>query len=152
MQERRAAMPSPPTYRASPTQEARKTMWVPKRRVQARVQLADRSTLEGGLYADAHPLDRTPARVLDRLADPTEAYIPLASGDRHILLRKAGIVSVQLDQQDMGIPVAPGSRRIQVRIALRSGTVIESYLRALLPTHARALDYLNRIGGSLPLS
>ena len=55
-----------------------RSLWVPRRRVPVQVQMADRTLLSGELYADVKSLDGTPGRVLDRLNDSAETFLPLA--------------------------------------------------------------------------
>lgn len=119
--------------------------WIPRRRVPVRVQLADNSIVSGELYADVRGADGAPGRVLDRLNDPLETYLPLAADDKHVLLNKAGITTVQL-------PVGEGSalgrgmtsdREVRVRMILSNGERLDGRMRAPLEEHARLLDYLN---------
>jgi hypothetical protein len=122
-----------------------RSLWVPRRRVPVQVQLADGSLLEGELYADVKSADGTPGRVLDRLNDSRETFLPLARDDKHILLRKSGIATVRLETEEEEIRNrgADGTREVRARIDLSDGTSLEGMIPAPLSPQARLLDYLN---------
>ncbi len=119
--------------------------WVPRRRVPVRVQQADNSVTLGELYADIKGADGAPGRVLDRLNDPLETYLPLAADNRHILLNKTGITTVQLAVGESGAlgRGLTSDREVRVRVVLSNGESLEGTIRAPLEEHARLLDYLN---------
>jgi hypothetical protein len=119
--------------------------WIPRRRVPVRIQLADNSVVSGELYADVRGADGAPGRVLDRLNDPLETYLPLASDDKHILLNKAGITTVQLSVGEGGAlgRGLTSDRELRVRMILSNGKRLDGSIRAPLEEHARLLDYLN---------
>lgn len=117
---------------------------VAKRRVPVRVQLADQATHDGYLYADLYRLDGAAASVVDRLNDPLEDYLPLATGDEHLLLGKAAIVTVRVGIDQILIPTVEGAKALGVRIQLANRTGVEGTIHAILaPARSRALDYLN---------
>jgi len=121
------------------------SLWVPRRRVQVRVQLVDGSLLSGELYADVKRADGTPGRVLDRLNESQEIFLPLASDDQHILLKKSGISTVRLavDEEEIGAPANDGTKEVRARISLSDGTHLEGMIPAPLSPRARLLDYFN---------
>jgi hypothetical protein len=119
--------------------------WIPRRRVPVRIQLVDNSVVSGELYADVRGADGAPGRVLDRLNDPLETYLPLASDNKHILLNKPGITTVQLSVSE-GSALGRGltsDREVRVRMILSNGKRLDGRIRAPLEEHARLLDYLN---------
>jgi hypothetical protein len=121
------------------------SLWVPRRRVPVRVQLADGSVQSGELYADVKSANGTPGRVLDRLNESREFFLPLASDDQHILLKKSGIATVRLEVEEEEVRARPadGTREIRARIRLSDGTQLEGMITAPLSPRARLLDYLN---------
>jgi hypothetical protein len=125
-------------------QQARR-VWIPRRRVPVSVRLNDNSVVSGELYAEVKGSDGAPGRVLDRLNDPLETYLPLAANDRHILLNKSGIATVRLAIEEGGA-LSRGQtsdRELRVSIILSSGERLDGRIRASLENHARLLDYLN---------
>ena len=66
----------------------------PQRMVPVRVLLEDGQKLEGGFYVPATGPDGNPGRLLDRLNDASEEFLPLA-GRYETLLNKACIVTVE---------------------------------------------------------
>jgi hypothetical protein len=122
-----------------------RSLWVPRRRVPVQVQLADGSLLSGELYADVKSIDGMPGRVLDRLNESQETFLPLASDDKHILLKKSGIATVRLDagEEEFRGGAAEGTREVRARISLSDGTHLEGMIPAPLSPRARLLDYLN---------
>ena len=121
--------------------------------VAVRVTLENGRTVEGGLYVPAIGPDGQPGRLLDRLNDATERFLPLA-GRHETLLNKSAIVSVQLAS---GHERAEGiehevAREQQVRMALRQGEVVDGWIRYLMPEEkARLLDYLNAAPAFIPV-
>lgn len=118
---------------------------VPKRRVPVQILLADTTTLEGAFYADVQRIDGTQATLLDRLRDPTEDYIPLATNDRHVLVRKSMIVTIGVANDELPRPRATGIGEFGVTMTLKGGSALMGSLFVVMAhAHARALDYLNR--------
>ena len=119
---------------------------VPKRRVPARVVLVDHTIHSGELYADILRSDGSPGRILDRLVDSTEKYLPLATESEHILLSKAHILLVECSSDEVDVPSANGAKTLCVQLRLVTGLVLSGEIRTCLPPlHARVLDYLNAI-------
>jgi len=117
----------------------------PRRVVPVRVLLDDGRKLEGGLYAPGARADGTPGRLVDRLNDDTEEFLPLA-GRYETLLNKTCIISVELaagEEQAEGIENEV-AREQQVEIALIGGATLSGWIRFLMPEErGRLLDYLN---------
>jgi hypothetical protein len=113
--------------------------------VPVQVQLADSTLLSGELYAEVKSPDGTPGRVLDRLNDSAETFLPLACEDRHILLKKSGIatVRIEVDDEEAHSRTLDGLRELRARINLSDGTVLEGLISAPLSPQVRLLDYLN---------
>jgi hypothetical protein len=122
-----------------------KTLRTPQRMVAVRVILENGRAVEGGLYVPAIGPDGQPGRLLDRLNDDTERFLPLA-GRYETLLNKSAIVSVQLASgheraENIEQEIA---REQQVRMVLRQGEIVDGWIRYLMPEEkARLLDYLN---------
>jgi hypothetical protein len=125
--------------------ELARTLWVPRRRVPVEVQLIDRSFLSGELYADVKSPDGTPGRVLDRLNDSQETYLPLAGDDRHILLKKSGIafVRLELDDEEVSNHDFDGTSEVRARLSLSDGTHLDGMIPAAVSPKVRLLDCLN---------
>jgi hypothetical protein len=120
-------------------------MWIPKKRVPVEIHMITGDLLHGAIYADARRLDGSRGRVVDRLNDRSETFLPVATEDRHVLLRKAGIVSVHVTQGDSSVVVSEGVAEFSVRIGLATGEHLRGRLYALLPpAHGRTLDLLNK--------
>jgi hypothetical protein len=122
------------------------SLWIPRRRVAVKVQLADQSKLAGQLYADQRRPDGTPGRVVDRLNDTAEQYLPLALQDRHVLLNKAAIVTVHVDDADRELSVSDELVEHHVRVNMCDRSQHVGKVHGILPfTQRRALDYLNNM-------
>lgn len=125
----------------------------PRRVVPVRVLLDDGRQLDGGLYAPGARADGTPGRLVDRLNDDTEEFLPLA-GRYETLLNKACIISIELAkgaEQSEGIENAV-AREQQVNIALIGGTTVSGWIRFLMPEErGRLLDYLNAAPRFVPI-
>ena len=121
------------------------TLRTPQRMVAVRVLLDDGRTVDGGLYVAAIGPDGRPGRLLDRLNDDEERFLPLA-GRYETLLNKSAIVSIQLasgHERAEGIEETV-AREQQVQMVLSQGDVVEGWIRYLMPEEkARLLDYLN---------
>lgn len=122
-----------------------KAFRTPQRMVPVRILLNDGQILDGGLYVPATGPDGRPGRLLDRLNDEVEEFLPVA-GRYETLVSKSWIVSVQLaagHEQPEGIEDEI-AREQQVRVVLARGNPIDGWIRYLMPEEkARLLDYLN---------
>lgn len=122
------------------------TFVVPRRKVPARVRLADSTALEGSLYAPVAGSLGRPGRMVDRLNDAAERYLPLALHDRHVLVHKSRIVAVELSESDGGIGQSSSAyaRELRLRVALLDGSTVQGRTYAEMPpSRARVLDFLN---------
>ncbi|MFQ6023303.1 MAG: hypothetical protein ACE5NW_11325 [Acidiferrobacterales bacterium] len=130
-----------------------KALRTPQRVVPVRVLLEDGRTVEGGFYAPAAGPDGGPGRLLDRLNDGLEEFVPLA-GRYETLISKAWMVTIQLpgDQEDAEGIESEVAREQRVRITLPRGKVVEGWIRYLMPEErGRLLDYLNTAPHFIPL-
>lgn len=126
---------------------------IPQRMVPVRVLLADSQTVEGGLYVPAIGPDGRPGRLLDRLNDDAEEFVPLA-GRYETLLSKSAIVCVQLASGQERVEGIEDTlaREQQIRAVLSRGHPVEGWVRYLMPEEkARLLDYLNVAPPFIPL-
>ena len=129
------------------------TLRIPQRMVPVRVLLADSQVVEGGLYVPAVGPDGRPGRLLDRLNDDAEEFMPLA-GRYETLLSKSSIVHVQLASGHERVEGIEDTlaREQQVRLVLRRGSPVQGWIRYLMPEEkARLLDYLNVAPRFIPL-
>jgi len=119
-------------------------LFLPKRRVDVRVELLNGNTMSGSFYADRNNRSGGPGRVSDRLNSDSEPFLPLAVEDGHILVRKAVIATVQMDDEPWETPQpAPNTTELQLRVKLMNGSTTSGTVVAVLPKGSRALDYLN---------
>jgi hypothetical protein len=122
-----------------------KTLRTPQRMVPVRVLLDDGRTLDGGFYVPAMGPDGKPGRLVDRLNDDSEEFLPLA-GRYETLLNKSWIVITQVAA---GYERAEGiedevAREQRVKMILTQNQAVEGWIRYLMPEEkARLLDYLN---------
>lgn len=119
---------------------------VPRRKVRARVRLADSTVYEGALYAPVETVDGRPGRVVDRLNEPNEKYLPLALEDRHLLVNKAGIVTVELrvKEGDTEQDASDDGRELHLQLQLSDGSTLSGRTYAEMPpASGRVLDFMN---------
>ena len=118
---------------------------IPKRRIKVRIELLTGGTLTGSFYADQHNSSGGPGRVSDRLNNREEPFIPLAVEDRHILVRKAVIATVQLENEPWETPQqSSNTSELRLRVKLTNGSSARGKIVAVLPKErARVLDFLN---------
>ena len=132
---------------------------VPSRAVPSVVCLPDGSTVDGKLFVPSSGPSGAPGRLVDRLNDDAEHFLPLALKDHPELLNKDCIVWVRpADAADVVEELPPGSAEHSVRIALSVGGDVEGVVRYVPhPARSRLLDYFNEaprfvaIDGRLPL-
>ncbi len=125
----------------------------PQRVVAVRILLEEGRTLEGGFYTPATRHDGSPGRLLDRLNDDTEEFLPFA-GRYETLINKAWIVTVQLasGQEYAEAVETEAAREQRVRVTLIRGKIVEGWVRYLMPEErGRLLDYLNTAPRFIPL-
>lgn len=119
---------------------------VPQREVPVIVELHDRSERRGTFYAAVSGPGGGPARLIDRLNDPDERFLPLTDSDRGWLLNKEWIVriAVAADHQAFEMEADAGTRHVEVRFDMAVGPALEGALAYNLPPdRRRLLDYMN---------
>jgi len=120
---------------------------VPKRKVSVRVRLMNKVILEGQIYAATKTTRGTSEQVVDRLNDITEKFLPFAMEDRHILLNKANIVTVEVSgpAAEGEKPYSAGLDHFDLEFWAPDGAEVPGRAYALVePAHSRALDVINR--------
>ena len=121
---------------------------VPRRRVPVDLRLADGRQVSGDAYVAVPGGDEGPEHLIDRLNDASERFLPIAVGERHLLIRKAAIVlAFTTDAAEAAAIREPaGSREFRVEVLLSVGAAASGLLYAAdHPTFGRALDHLNRL-------
>jgi len=128
------------------TMEVAMIRLVPKRKVPARVRLADAAVLKGALYVAMRGSGGKPETVAMRLNDWTEKFLPFALEDRHLLLKKSCIVTIELANTERGSEelAQEGGKEFRLKLGLLDGTSVSGKaLGEVPPGRTRALDYLN---------
>ncbi len=124
----------------------KKQFWVARRRVKARIRLADENIIDGELYTSVERAGGDPGRLLDRLNNMSEKFIPVATAGRHLLLSKSAITMLEIENGRYEIEYLdkPDAREIGVTITFSERRSVSGTFFARLPdAHRRALDYLN---------
>ena len=118
---------------------------VPKRGVTSSVRMCDGSILEATLFVPKSGPDGAPGRVIDRLNDEGERFVPAKVGGRHELLNTDRIVWVRLETAEVTAdPVVPASHAHDVGVTLSDGATVEGTVRFVMPPErSRLLDYCN---------
>jgi hypothetical protein len=126
---------------------------VPRREVGATVVLDDGRTLECTLFTAVSSPEGGPQRVLERLNDSEEEFVPVSCDDDRFLVSKPGIVTVQITQQDeMEAMQSDAGREVPVRVCLAGGISLVGRFRIVMPPErSRVIDYLNEASRFLPL-
>ena len=118
------------------------------------VELHDGNERRGILYAAASGPGGGPARLIDRLNDGDERFLPLTDGKQGWLLNKDWIVriAVAADHQALELESDAGTRRVEVRLEMAAGPALEgSIFYTMPPDKRRLLDYMNAGGRFIPL-
>ncbi len=127
---------------------------VPRREQQVRVILDDGRALEADMFAAVVGPDGRPGRILDRLNDAAEDFVPVRTGEERLLLNKSGMVSIQIEgsaEDVIGAERAAG-RELPVRIGLAGGSGLVGWLLVAMPRErSRVVDYLNAAPQFFPL-
>ncbi|MEM1181184.1 MAG: hypothetical protein AAGM22_22770 [Acidobacteriota bacterium] len=132
---------------------------VPQRQVKVRVKLEGGQDLNGTMYVPVIGEAGSPGRLIDRLNENADAFMPLTVGNKTHLLNVRRVVLVRVEdkgeeqvEQKIEESQAEYSRQLQVRMRLASGEVITGLLAYLRPKgQERLLDYLNSERRFLPL-
>ncbi len=126
---------------------------VPKLETRVRILLDDGRSLEGSIYTSVTGPLGGPETILDRLADASEEFLPLACGEDRLLLNKTGIILVQCPVESVGSAIGEeGAKEVPVRVSLAGGTSLVGRLSIRMPPErARVLDYLNAAPRFVPL-
>ncbi len=132
------------------------TFKVPKRGVEVRLLLEGGESLEGVLYVPPTGPYGGPGRLIDRLNDETEAFMPLVSdksGTR--LVSKARILTLEVaaDQEDPEPIDTFASRELDVTIDTIGGVSLSGRLVFVMPAgQRRTLDFLNAAASFISLA
>lgn len=127
---------------------------VPSRTIEGLVALEDGRELQGRLYVPVSGPDGRPARVLDRLNDDGERFIPLAvDAGRGLLVHKRWIRTVRLSEAEEAAPDdGEDGLEVTVRVTLNGGQLLRGTFRYTMPPdHSRLMDFLNDAPRFLPL-
>jgi hypothetical protein len=126
---------------------------VPKNETRVRILLDDGRTLDAGIFTSATGPRGGPETVLDRLADPTDEFLPVACGEDRMLLNRKGIIFVQCPRDAVGSEADEADARlVPVRVSLAGGmNLVGRLVIRMPPERARVLDYLNAAPRFVPL-
>ena len=126
---------------------------VPRREVQATVVLDDGRTLECTLFTAVSSPEGGPQRVLDRLNDSAEEFVPVSCDEDRFLVSKPGILTVQITQPDeLEAMETDAGREAPVRLSLAGGINLVGRFRIVMPPErSRVIDYLNESDRFVPL-
>lgn len=122
---------------------------VPQRKVNVRVKLTGDQNLNGVMYVPTYGPSGTAGRLLDRLNQDDEMFIPLTVGQHTHLVQRAQILMVRVDddvEEDAEEAIAEDEayRHLEVRFRLTSGDVFTGSLFYMMPREQERLqDYLN---------
>ncbi len=128
---------------------------LPMREVAARVLMDSGESLEGVLYVVAEGPDGHPGRLVDRLNDPTEEFVPMSWKGDSVLINKSGMLTVRL--KESGFDEVPDAgeqpeHTVPVRVTLAGGHgLLGRFFVSMPPERARVLDYLNAAPRFVPL-
>lgn len=123
---------------------------IPRSEISVRLLLDDGRTLEGDLFVPSTG-DSDLERVLGRLNDAHEEFLPLAVGNDRFLLNKTGILSAEIGPPDSE-PDALGARVVVARLSLLGGLAVVGKIRIEMPPErSRVLDYMNAAPRFLPV-
>lgn len=127
---------------------------VPKREVEARILLDDGRTVDCTIFTAVTSPEGGPQRVLDRLNDPEEEFLPVHAGEERFLLNRSGIVTVELGGEAESVEGvdSDAGKMVAVRLTLTGGIgLIGRFHLVMPPERSRVLDYLNAAPRFLPL-
>ena len=127
---------------------------IPRQRIAVRMVLDDGGNLEADLFVAPIGPDGGPERIADRLNDPADEFVPVASGEDRFVLNKAGIILVQFagGPEAAGIPETFQGHEAPVRVSLRGGLGLVGSLPIAMPRErARVIDYLNAAPRFVPI-
>ena len=119
---------------------------VPRRQIEALVMLSGKESMAGVFYTAAAGPSGAPERLSERLNDPEESFLPLATPHQRCLLNKERIVQAQvaLADEELEFPEERADHRALVRITLAGREDVEGKILYTMPSgHERLLDYLN---------
>jgi len=123
------------------------TLRVPKRAVEVRLLLEGGESLEGELYVPPTGPYGGPGRLIDRLNDEAEAFMPLVSGGLHThLVSKTRILTLEIaaGQEDHEPIDTFASRELDVTVDAIGGLTLSGRLVFVMPPgQRRTLDFLN---------
>jgi hypothetical protein len=127
---------------------------VPQREIPVTVRLIDGSSHEGRLFAPAAGPDGAPGRLIDRLNDDDEHFIPLAAPGGGFLISKSALVAIHLGPEDGRLEKHEGGQaeEVEVAVVLEGGVELKGRVSySLPPEKRRILDFFNATLGYVPI-
>ena len=117
---------------------------VPQSQTPVRVRLTDGQEVDGNFYYPTSAPSGGPGRLIDRLNDPDEHFVPLShEGEAGWLLNKSCVQLLEI----VGEPGSygnEGDRQIAVSLQLADGTPLKGQVAYSMPSdRGRLLDFLN---------
>ena len=123
---------------------------VPQRKVEVRVLLHGGEERSGVLYTALSNPEGRPGRLVDRLDDDAEAFLPFARDGRRELLHKSWVVWIRVDGEESHDEEATHAERLSITLA--GGATVQGDVRYVMPPQReRLLDYLNAAPQFLPV-
>jgi len=119
---------------------------VPQRKIAVEVVLVGGRAISGDAYAPAAGPGGEPGRLLDRLNERGERFLPVTGGSGGVLIRKGSIVAVRLGSEDAAREnhTEEHQREVAVSVTLEEGPALEGRVAYTLPPErSRLLDYFN---------
>ncbi len=126
---------------------------VPRREVHSRILLDDGRILDCVMFTAVTARDGGPQRVIDRLNDSGEEFVPVSCRDDRFLVNKSGIVTVQItDRDEVAAMRTDSGRESAVRISLTGGiSLVGRFEISMPPERSRVIDFLNIASRFVPL-
>ena len=126
---------------------------MPQRVVAVKLMLDDGHVLDGEMYVPEVGPDGLAGRVIDRLNDPEERYVPVATAGNVSLVNKFRIAWVTIPGHNEVAGMCPvGSHDIEVRVRMIGGKSLNGHFRfAMPPDRCRLMDYMNSTSQFMPL-
>ena len=119
------------------------TFRIPRAEIEAKILLADGDEITGQVFVPEVGPSGRPGRMVDRLSDEQEPFLPVATANGPVLVNIEQILTVRV-QEDQSLEDENATEVVEVHLRMAGGATVVGRVGYAMPAErSRLLDYLN---------